>query len=82
VQGLARTNMVTGKNYIGNQLSAKGNKTFQTFNPVLNKENSPVFTEATSEEIEEAVHLASEAFKEFGQISGDKKSSFLRCNCR
>jgi alpha-ketoglutaric semialdehyde dehydrogenase len=77
VQGLERTNMVTGKNYIGNQLSAKGNKTFQTFNPVLNKENSPVFTEATSEEIEEAVQLASDAFKKFSQISGDKKAAFL-----
>jgi alpha-ketoglutaric semialdehyde dehydrogenase len=76
VQGLERINMVTGKNYIGNQLSAKGNKMFQTFNPVLNKENSPVFTEATSEEIEEAIHLATKAFKEFSQISGDKKAAF------
>ena len=30
--------MITGKNYIGNQKSAKGNKTYKTFNPELNEE--------------------------------------------
>ena len=47
--------MITGKNYIGNQLSAKGSKTYKTFNPQLNIENEPIYTEATSEEIDEAV---------------------------
>lgn len=68
---------MTGKNYIGNQLSAKGNKTFKTFNPELNQENKTVFTEATKEEINEAVNLASEAFKQFREISGQKKAAFL-----
>ena len=68
---------MTGKNYIGNQLSAKGNKTFKTFNPELDQENEPVFVEATSQEIEEAVNLASQAFKEFSTISGAKKAEFL-----
>ena len=69
--------MTTGKNYIGNQLSAKGNKTFKTFNPELNSENETVFTEASSEEIQEAVTLASSAFQEFRSISGTKKAAFL-----
>lgn len=69
--------MITGKNYIGNQVSAKGNKTFKTFNPELDQENEIIFTEATSEEIEEAVLLASIAFKEFSKISGAKKAEFL-----
>ena len=69
--------MITGKNYLGNQLSAKGNITYKTFNPELNEENQTTFTEVTSEEIEEAVNLASEAFKEFRTISGAKKSEFL-----
>jgi len=69
--------MITGKNYIGNKLSAKGNKTFTTFNPELNKENESVFTEATTEEINEAVHLASKAYKEYSKISGIKKAAFL-----
>ncbi len=69
--------MITGKNYIGNQQSAKGTKTYKTFNPQLNSENETIFVEATSEEIDEAVHLASEAFKTFRAISGEKKATFL-----
>ncbi len=69
--------MITGKNYIGNSLSAKGSITYKTFNPKANIENENAYTEATSEEIEEAVHLASEAFKEFRAISGTKKAAFL-----
>jgi NADP-dependent aldehyde dehydrogenase len=68
---------MTGKNYIGNQQSAKGNKTFTTFNPVLNQKNTTVFTEATSQEIDAAVTLAAEAFQEFRTISGAKKAEFL-----
>jgi len=69
--------MITGNNHIGNQQSAKGNKTYKTFNPQLNLENEYVFTEATSEEIDEAVSLASEAFKTFRTISGERKAVFL-----
>lgn len=69
--------MITGRNYIGNQLSSKGNKTYKTFNPELNIENKTVFTEATSEEIDEAVSLASTAFKAFKSVSGKQKSDFL-----
>jgi NADP-dependent aldehyde dehydrogenase len=69
--------MITGKNYIGNKQSAKGNKTYKTFNPQLNIENESIFVEATSEEINEAVHLASQAFKTFRTVSGEKKALFL-----
>tara|TARA_R110001632_G_scaffold42605_3_gene107872 strand:- start:10716 stop:12299 length:1584 start_codon:yes stop_codon:yes gene_type:complete len=69
--------MITGKNYIGNSISAKGTKTFTTFNPLLNIENSSVFTEASHEEINEAVSLASKAFKEFRATSGKQKAAFL-----
>lgn len=69
--------MITGKNYIGNQLSAKGSKTYKTFNPQLNLENEHVFTEATQGEINEAVELATIAFKEFRKISGKQKAAFL-----
>lgn len=64
-------------NYIGNQQSAKGKKTYKTFNPQLNLENDTVFTEATSEEIDAAVNLASEAFQIFRTVSGKKKAEFL-----
>ncbi|MFT5437031.1 MAG: alpha-ketoglutaric semialdehyde dehydrogenase [Ulvibacter sp.] len=69
--------MITGKNYIGNQLSAEGSTTYRTFNPQLNIENESVFVEATTNEINNAVALASEAYKEFVKTSGTKKAAFL-----
>lgn len=69
--------MITGKNYIGNSLSAKGDITYKTFNPKTNTNNENVYAEATSEEIQEAVNLASDAFKEFRTISGERKAAFL-----
>lgn len=69
--------MITGKNYIGNQLSANGNKTYTTFNPQTNQENKVVFTEATSEEINQAVLLATEAFASFRNTSNEQKAAFL-----
>ncbi|MDV7138940.1 aldehyde dehydrogenase (NADP(+)) [Maribacter sp. TH_r10] len=69
--------MITGKNYIGNTLSSKGNKTYTTYNPQLNIENGFSFVEATSEEIDEAVGLATTASIGFGAMSGVKKADFL-----
>lgn len=69
--------MITGKNHIGNQLSAEGSKTFKTFDPISNTENSSIHYEASQEEIEKAVSLASSAFKEFRSISGERKATFL-----
>lgn len=69
--------MITGKNYIGNQLSALGSTTYTTFNPELNQENELIFTEATQEEINNAVDLASKASKEYRTISGKRKAEFL-----
>ncbi|MEC3906711.1 aldehyde dehydrogenase (NADP(+)) [Tamlana sp. 2201CG12-4] len=70
--------MITGKNYIGNQLSANGNKVFKTFNPLLNIENQWEITEASTDEVNQAVELAAEAFKTYSKISGVKKAEFLR----
>ena len=70
--------MITGKNYIGNQLSAKGNKAFKTFNPLLNIDNQWEITEASKEEINQAADLASEAFRAYSKISGIRKAEFLR----
>ena len=70
--------MITGKNYIGNQLSANGNKTFKTFNPLLNIESNWEITEATQEEVNEAAQLATDAFKTYSKFSGAKKAEFLR----
>nr|WP_294780028.1 aldehyde dehydrogenase (NADP(+)) [uncultured Flavobacterium sp.] len=69
--------MTTGKNYIGDVLSAKGNTTYKTINPELNLENETVFYEASSDEIAQAVLLAEEAFKTYGTIEDAKKADFL-----
>ena len=69
--------MITGKNYIGNKLSALGTISHKTINPKLNIENPTKFIEATSQEIEETAALASEAFKVFRKVSGKEKASFL-----
>lgn len=68
---------MTGKNSVGYKLSALGTRTFQTFNPVENSYNETIFVEAVSEEIEEAVLLASNAFEELKGISHFKKAAFL-----
>ncbi|NOQ92314.1 MAG: aldehyde dehydrogenase family protein [Flavobacteriaceae bacterium] len=69
--------MITGKNYIGNDLSAKGKITFKTFNPKTNNQNEFIHTEASNDELEQAVNLASQAFKTYKNISGNRKSNFL-----
>ncbi len=69
--------MITGKNYIGNRLSGNGTKTYRTFNPILNIENENEFSEASTEEINEAVFLASDAYITYNQKSGKEKAAFL-----
>ncbi|MCA0132526.1 aldehyde dehydrogenase (NADP(+)) [Winogradskyella alexanderae] len=70
--------MITGKNRIGYRYSSEGTVTFKTFNPLLNFENESVFYEASDTEINEAVRLADEAFKNYRTIPGYKKAEFLR----
>jgi alpha-ketoglutaric semialdehyde dehydrogenase len=70
--------MITGKNYIGNQLSSEGDITFKTFNPELNVSIQNNFSQATAEEIENAVAKATEAFDVYKHFSGAKKAIFLR----
>lgn len=68
---------MTGKNSVGFNLSALGNHAFQTFNPVTNTHNQTFFIEAVSQEIEEAVLLASNAFEELKGISNFQRAAFL-----
>jgi len=70
--------MITGKNQIGNQFSADGNKIFKTFNPQLNLENPWQFYEATADEIKLATTIADKAFLSFQKCTGKEKSLFLK----
>ena len=69
--------MIKGKNFIGNKRSNKGTNTFRTFNPLLNIENEPIYYEATQQEIDDAVTLATDAFKIYKNTSGKQRADFL-----
>lgn len=70
--------MITGKNFIGENVSAKGAKTYKTFDPKKNKETEWNFYEATREEIDMAVEKATRAFKVYKGMAGTGKAKFLR----
>jgi alpha-ketoglutaric semialdehyde dehydrogenase len=69
--------MISGKNYIGSHLSSKGKTTFFTFNPYSNTKNIWEMTEASEQEVNEAVELASEAAADYSKVSGEQKAWFL-----
>ncbi|RZS99721.1 aldehyde dehydrogenase (NADP(+)) [Aquimarina brevivitae] len=69
--------MITGKNQIGNTLSALSKNTFRTFNPALSIANEPLFYEASDQEIEKAMQLADEAYATYKNVSGAQKADFL-----
>jgi len=69
--------MITGKNYIGNEQSATGSKTYSTFDPKLNMATEWNFYEATEDEIDAAATKAYNAFQEYKNFSGSKKADFL-----
>lgn len=69
--------MISGKNSIGNTLSKQGNHTYKTFDPKENEETEWTFFEATTAEIDKAVELATDAYKEYKDVSGSEKAQFL-----
>lgn len=70
--------MISGANYIGSELSKKGDQQFKTFNPKLNLPTEWTFQEANEDEIKEAAKLAKEAFAVYREFSGKRKAEFLR----
>ena len=69
--------MITGKNYIGKELSANGSDTYHTFDPKQNSDTEWVFYQATKEEIDAAADKAHDAFQIYKSFSGAKKATFL-----
>ena len=66
-----------GKNFIGSRLSAQGDKTFRGFDPRSGKTLETAFHEATDEEIDAALKLASDAFPILRQASAETIAGFL-----
>lgn len=68
---------LTGQNFIGSEKSSLGRVAFNAINPATGKELEPSFHEATSAEVDRAVHEAEEAFKVYRNKSGKEKADFL-----
>jgi 2,5-dioxopentanoate dehydrogenase len=64
-------------NNTASPLSQPGGRTFTAFNPATGKALSHVYTEATEEEIDQAVQQAEKAFDAYRQKSGAERASFL-----
>lgn len=76
--GGIKTQMISGKNIIGFELSAEGTETFRAFNPANLIELPELFYSATAAEIEKAVEKASQAYEVYRNKSGSKKALLLR----
>jgi len=68
---------ITGKNLIGNTVSAKYNKTFTGLGGTVKNISTNKFYEASTEEIDEAVTKAHAAFLVYRNFSGTRKAELL-----
>lgn len=68
---------IHGKNFIGNELSAKGDKSSKIYDINSNEALEGEFFHATSEEVDEALEKANKAFVEYKQTSQIKRAQFL-----
>jgi NADP-dependent aldehyde dehydrogenase len=66
-----------GKNFIGSQLSALGQETFRGFDPKAGKQLDIPFHQATDEEIDRALNLASDAAPALREASAETIADFL-----
>jgi len=71
------TTELTGKSLIGFREGVAGAKTFRAFNPSTGEALEPEYHEATSEQIDLAANLASEAFVVYSQVAREKKAALL-----
>ncbi len=70
---------LTGAQYIGQNQSSKGRETFSAIDPKTGSNLPVLFHEATIEEIDRAIVLASNAFTDYSQKSNLQKATFLEC---
>src|SRR5665647_2299731 len=66
-----------GKNFLGGQLSAQGQKLFSAVNPTNGEKLSPEFCEASPAEINQALSLSEIAFENYRKQSAEKIAQFL-----
>lgn len=68
---------LSGKQYIGQTLSAEGNETFFGVDPKTGASLQGAFHEATEAEVSQAMELAEVAFQAFIRISSKDRADFL-----
>ncbi|WPP51705.1 aldehyde dehydrogenase (NADP(+)) [Catalinimonas niigatensis] len=68
---------LNGKHIIAGNFSKNGNDTFQAVNPTSGKLLPIDFSEATHDEIEQAIQQAEVAFQHYRKVSGSQKAEFL-----
>ena len=66
-----------GRHLIGNETSAQGRETFRGVNPATRTELDPPYREATAEEIDRAVRLASDAFDDLRSRPPEQRARLL-----
>ena len=66
-----------GKNFIGAELSARGQKTFFGFDPRAGKQLDTPFHQGTTEEVDRALSLATDAFPILREASAETIAGFL-----
>src|SRR5262245_47298557 len=66
-----------GKNFIGSELSAQGQKTFYGFDPRAGKQLDTAFYQGTTEEVDRALALATDAFPILREANAETIAGFL-----
>lgn len=66
-----------GKHLIGGELSAAGRSTFHAVDPVRGQELDPPYREATQEEVDHALRVASRVFPDYRRRSREERAAFL-----
>ncbi len=74
---MADSSQFHGKNFIGSQLSARGDKHFCAINPKTGFPLSYNYVEATEDELSQACELAQQAFASYKKTSSHQKARFL-----
>ncbi|MEW6990864.1 aldehyde dehydrogenase (NADP(+)) [Colwelliaceae bacterium 6441] len=69
---------ITGKNLIAGEWSGDTSNGFTAIDAVKNEAMSEKFADATTEEIEQAIAAANQAFYSYSQLSATKRAHFLR----
>ena len=72
------TAKISGRSLIGFRDGAGSGEPLYAWNPITGQQLQPGFIPATAEEVEQAVHLAAEAFHHYGRTSGRERGTFLR----